>query len=303
LDSLPPWDALSRKGLGGRATDRASPWPLSLAALALTLLLGGVHVMTDAKFAFASLGVLAVMLVAWIAGGKAGMLVAVVAAAVWIVGDITAGTDGGPGWIPWANGVTRLLTYAAVCVLTVKVAEGFERERVRAMSDDLTRLHNRRTILERGDSEVVRANRDKHSLAIVFIDLDDFKQFNDRHGHRAGDAALEVTAQVLRVAARSSDVVGRIGGDEFVVVLPQIERGEAVEAAHRMAGALRAALAPFEGVSASAGVAWFERPDRPFSAMLHAADGLMYRAKQSGKGGVVVADMAEAANAGDAAAA
>jgi diguanylate cyclase (GGDEF)-like protein len=117
-------------------------------------------------------------------------------------------------------------------------------------------------------------------MAIVYLDLDQFKRLNDREGHTAGDAALCTTARALLGVARATDVVARLGGDEFAVLLPEVDRGAARDAAKRMSAAVNAALdAAFPGVSASIGVAWFGNPVPPMLQMIKAADSLMYESK------------------------
>jgi len=95
-----------------------------------------------------------------------------------------------------------------------------------AMLDPLTGLHNRRFAQERLAAEIARAQRHGHSLTAVMLDLDDFKQLNDRHGHLAGDLALKAFAQRLTQATRGSDLTVRIGGDEFLVLLPECQLGQ-----------------------------------------------------------------------------
>lgn len=175
------------------------------------------------------------------------------------------------------------MTYSLVALLAAQARLQFERERQNATQDALTGLQNRRAFLEIGASEVERSKRYAHPLAVVFLDLDDFKQLNDTKGHDAGDVALRATAGALLGALRSVDRVARLGGDEFAVLLPEIRYDAAVEAGRKISIAVNNALGDFPPVRASIGVAWFEEVDRAFPAMLKAADELMYEAKESGK--------------------
>jgi len=257
-------------------------WPLNVALLAL---LGSLRLATEAEYYFASLAMLPVMATTWVYGRRDGLVLALLAAAMWVVADVGAGVGG--GWLPWANVTMRFVTYAIVAVLVAEVRTLLARERNEAMHDGLTGLLNRRAFLELGDIESMRSLRYAHSMAIVFIDLDNFKQLNDTRGHQAGDAALRATAHALHTKLRLSDSVARLGGDEFAIVLPEIDYDAAVDAGRKISQAISGALADFPPVTASVGVAWFDRAGPRFDAMVAAADNLMYEVKRKGKGDFV----------------
>lgn len=260
---------------------RWAAWSICVIAL---FLLGVLRIATDAEFSFASLALLPVFVIAWIGGKWNGLFIAFLAAVMWGVGDIVSERQFGAPWIPWANAVTRLMSYILVALLVAQVRLLFEREHELATSDTLTRLQNRRAFFEAGAFEVDRSKRYGHPLAVVFLDLDDFKQLNDTKGHDAGDAALKATAGALLGVLRSSDRVARLGGDEFAVLLPEIGYDAAIEAARKISIAVNNALRHFPPVRGSIGVAWFGDAHRTFPAMLKAADELMYEVKESGKG-------------------
>lgn len=264
-----------------RGWRRWAAWSICGSAI---FLLGLLRTATDADFTFASLVVVPVLAMAWIGGKRDGLVVAFLASSVWIVGDITASErQFSAEWVPWANAVTRLMTYGLVVLMAAKIRRQFEKEHEDATRDGLTGLQNRRAFLEGGAAEVERAKRYGHSLAVLFLDLDDFKQLNDSQGHDAGDAALRATAQALIAALRASDRIARLGGDEFAVLLPEIEYAAATEAGRKILQAVNATLQPFPPVRASIGIAWFVAADRLLPAMLKAADELMYEVKESGK--------------------
>src|SRR5208282_3460134 len=103
-----------------------------------------------------------------------------------------------------------------------------------AFTDELTGLLNRRATLMRFKEEMARAQRQKHPMALVVFDIDHFKQFNDKHGHQSGDAVLKHVAQLLNDAKRGEDVLGRIGGEEFVFLCSTQSKTDAMETAERM---------------------------------------------------------------------
>lgn len=261
-------------------------WVAWLICLSAIIALGTIRTSTDGEFSLSTLALLPVLFIAWIGGRKGGLLVAFVAAAMWTLGDIATERQFTASWIPWANSATRLLTYSLVALLVAQLRLQFQWEHKHATRDALTGLRNRRDFLRAGDAEVDRSRRYAHSLAVAFLDLDDFKQVNDSRGHAAGDAALRATAGALRGALRSSDRVARLGGDEFAILLPEIGHDAALETGRKISSAVNDALRDFPPVRVSVGVAWFATVDRDFRGMVKAADELMYEVKKGGKNDV-----------------
>lgn len=160
-----------------------------------------------------------------------------------------------------------------------------------AMVDALTGLPNRRLFAELFSHAASVARRGQQPLALLFIDLDRFKQVNDTLGHRAGDELLRVLGQRMRTVMRGSDLVGRLAGDEFVALLSEVDDAQAVaHAALRLIHAIEQPV-PLPGepdvqmqVSASIGIARYPADGRRFDELLQRADQAMYRAKASGRG-------------------
>jgi diguanylate cyclase (GGDEF)-like protein len=263
-----------------RGWRRWTAWAISIGAL---FLLGILRTVTDADFTFTSLAILPVLAISWIGGKNNGLVIAALAAAMWSAADIVSERQFSAQWIPWANAATRLMTYSLVALLTSQIRLQFKREYVHATRDSLTGVLNRRAFFEAGATEVAHPKHDTHSLAVIFLDLDDFKQLNDSKGHDAGDAALRATAKAMLGAVSSCNCVARLGGDEFAVIIPEVEYEAAVEAGRQIYTAVNTSLANFPPVTGSIGVAWFEKIDRVFPAMVKAADELMYEVKESGK--------------------
>ena len=158
-----------------------------------------------------------------------------------------------------------------------------EAQRVAAL-DALTGLANRSTFHDTLTQEVARARRYQRRLAVLLLDLDDFKGVNDRIGHLGGDTVLADVATLVRDSARTSDVACRVGGDELAVILPESGRIEAEGLFARVQATLRCtAPAGVEGLSVSGGIAEFESEDDAVS-LFQRADDALYRAKRNGKG-------------------
>jgi two-component system cell cycle response regulator len=163
-----------------------------------------------------------------------------------------------------------------------------------ATTDSLTRLLNRRALLERLTGEVERAKRFKSQLSLLMVDLDHFKTVNDRYGHLAGDEVLRQIGELLARVVRTIDVVARYGGEEFVVALPETSSEGAVVFAERLrervaSQALDAGGAHNFHLTCSVGVATFPSPHVASTEALFArADEALYRAKSGGRNQVRV---------------
>ncbi|PYO61665.1 MAG: hypothetical protein DMD49_04825 [Gemmatimonadetes bacterium] len=156
-----------------------------------------------------------------------------------------------------------------------------------AAHDPLTGVLNSRAFAERLSQELDRNRRYNRPLALLYLDLDDFKAVNDRHGHQTGDAVLRLVAEATRSAVRQSDIVGRLGGDEFAVLMPETEGSVAHAAATRLAAGIRTVFRGTPSVTASIGLVSSLGAERGVEELLRRADEAMYEAKRAGKDRVV----------------
>ncbi|WP_298035889.1 sensor domain-containing diguanylate cyclase [uncultured Desulfuromonas sp.] len=179
-----------------------------------------------------------------------------------------------------------LASFAAMSIANARLHKEMSRL---AHTDGLTGLFNHRHFQEKLRVETARAARYGKPLSLVMFDIDDFKAFNDAHGHPSGDKALMIVAEILRDALRECDLLFRYGGEEFMAILPETSLHEALVAAERGRSALaemsaeRLAGMDFEGLTASVGVASFPRDARGPEELLRVVDGLLYRSKRGGK--------------------
>jgi diguanylate cyclase (GGDEF)-like protein len=227
---------------------------------------------------------LPVMLVAWAtASTGCGLIVAV---ATFLVGPIEAALTGFRyDSLPVAiwNGAVRLAVFCIVLLLMARVRTLMSRLEEQALADELTGLANLRALRETVAREIERSRRFNHPMTLAYLDVDDFKAVNDRVGHDAGDRVLISLASVARATTRSIDTVVRVGGDEFVILMPETGAETALPVADRLREAFSRAV-KVEGVpvTCSIGLASFERPPASVDEMLIAADELMYEAKAGG---------------------
>src|SRR4051812_46299023 len=174
----------------------------------------------------------------------------------------------------------------------IENARRFREARQLADLDALTGLHNRRYFHETLAREVSRANRYGRKLALIVLDLDDFKAINYRIGHLAGDAVIGESAERVRDVVRSADIACRVGGDEFAVILPESALADADQLYRRLQAALSARPIGQAGrLSFSAGVAELKPEDDP-TAFFERADEALYAAKERGKAQVVASNAA-----------
>ncbi len=196
-----------------------------------------------------------------------------------------------------------MLTFTTSCIGVLVTSMGFlfmGKERADqlnhrlAAQDALTGVANRRCVLAALERDLARCQRLGEPLALVMIDLDHFKQVNDRFGHPAGDAVLCSVADTLVQRVRAQDLVGRYGGEEFLVVLPCTGRDGAWQLAQQLCAAVQAAPCLWQGasiaVTVSVGV-WAGplEPNAHWGPLLQAADAALYRAKAAGRNRVEMA--------------
>jgi diguanylate cyclase (GGDEF)-like protein len=191
---------------------------------------------------------------------------------------------------PTDDDVACLEELAESCGPAIVNARRYREVRRLADIDGLTGLHNRRYFHETLERECLRSERYERRLALVILDIDDFKAINDRIGHLAGDEVLAAVAERLLSAIRRADIACRVGGDEFAVILPEAAERDAEQLYRRIQFAVGSGAAgPAERVRLSAGIAELRPKDDPVS-FFQRADDALYAAKQEGKGQVRKAD-------------
>ena len=172
--------------------------------------------------------------------------------------------------------------------------ESLSRELVRqATTDSLTGCLNRRTVEDLAEREAARARRHDRLVSVALVDLDHLKAINDEHGHAAGDAALRHVGRAFAQTIRSQDLFGRWGGDEFLLVMPETGKADAVAACERVCRAVKSAIVEHDGVrlpiSVSVGVATTRGGSAQVAGLLDAADAALYAVKAGGRNSVRVA--------------
>jgi diguanylate cyclase (GGDEF)-like protein len=183
----------------------------------------------------------------------------------------------------WAN-PTMVMINVAVLVAWREEAEQQLRNLI--VTDVLTGIHNRRGWYEQVSQLIAQANRHNQPVALLMIDLDHFKQLNDTHGHATGDAALELVGKALSARHRAADVVARLGGEEFAVLLYMADADAAKNFDQRLRQWLiteSVKVLPC-ALNFSTGLALLNRPNETLEELMARADAALYRAKHNGRG-------------------
>jgi diguanylate cyclase (GGDEF)-like protein len=188
----------------------------------------------------------------------------------------------------WPAFAIALYAYREYDRLLRRVLDSQRRLMDLATRDELTGLGNRRYFMQRGEEAVRLAARHARPLSLLMIDLDHFKAVNDRYGHAAGDDVLKFLAVTLSLHSRSTDTCGRIGGEEFAIVLPETDLGEALRSAGRIREAIARTPVPTDQsaepivITVSIGAATLA-PGQSLEALLEQADRALYEAKRAGR--------------------
>ncbi len=199
-------------------------------------------------------------------------------------------------WLTVLSFEALLFTIAIAFILLAMAKERTEyRHKTAAMVDPLTGIANRRSFLQDGNEMMKRHGSNPCPTAVLLIDLDHFKSINDRFGHAIGDRVLQVFADTASATVRSSDLVGRLGGEEFAVVLYNAGREKAVALAERIRSVFAEAATEVDGrpVAATVSIGVVVNQDQPLDVpeLLGQADQALYYAKERGRNRVEVATL------------
>jgi len=199
---------------------------------------------------------------------------------------------------PNSEDIERISFAANLAAIAIEHRNTREELERRAYTDYLTGLANRRYFIEKAEAELVRHHRYGEEISLLMFDIDYFKQVNDQYGHSVGDLVLQKIAEICRTILREIDIIGRIGGEEFAILLPKTDGEEATNVAQR----LRIAISEGEvemprdikspKFTASFGVMSTGNGTISIDELLNQADDALYKAKESGRNRVCVAEKA-----------
>lgn len=256
-------------------------------AIVLTGIVCGLDFVTGSEISFAFFYLVPAAFAAWFLGQKWGIGISVLSAVGWFEAFRLSGGTVSSSVILFWNASTRLGFFLVVTVLLALLRRALEHERSLSRIDGLTGAMNSRAFLDLATAEIQRARRYRRSFTVAYIDLDNFKTVNDRFGHSSGDTLLQAVARIMQETTRASDIVARMGGDEFALLLPETTADAARAGIEKLQVALLAAMTQRGWpVTFSIGVLTCLSPPPTADELIAEVDTLMYAVKHDMKDGV-----------------
>jgi diguanylate cyclase (GGDEF)-like protein len=259
------------------------------AGVSLFAVISAAKFVSGPEFVFSAMYLVPVMFMTWFLSVFAGVMIAASSIAVLLFVNLAEPHKYLHAIVPYWNAGMDAGVFLIVILIVAEAKQLYERERDLSREDFVTGLQNSRAFSEALAKETRRMRRYPHQITIVYIDLDNFKQVNDRFGHDVGDLLLSTVADALRSNVRDVDTVARLGGDEFALLLPETDSDSAQRVLNKVKAAIHEYASSRLGyaISFSAGAVTFARPLDSSELMIQRADRLMYSVKQHGKGDVV----------------
>lgn len=272
-------------------------------AVALAILVAAADYATGVEVSVSVFYVAPIFLAAWYVGDAEGFAMSFLCAAASLAADrFLLVHEYENVATPWWNAAVLLGFFVILNVTLLRLKAVMAAAQSLAMTDSLTGTANRRAFLERCALELARARRYHSPFTLCFLDLDDFKALNDSAGHLAGDRLLVHMGETLRAHIRVSDLVARMGGDEFVVLFPETDADAGLAALHKIRNSLRpAGDSGSARIRCSFGAVTFLIAPPSIEEILRLVDVEMYEVKREGKDGLRhrVYDAEERAAAGN----
>lgn len=267
---------------------RKSSWMVAAPRLIIGLValgvIGAVDYLTGYEISFSVFYLLPVGFLSWKGGRGPGLFGAAAAAVVWLVVEFVSSHNYSQHWIPYWNAVVRLVFFVVAVLMISQQKRLYTLEQRLASCDGLSGLMNARSFFQEGERVRALCARHARPLTMLYLDLDNFKQVNDRRGHQEGDSLIRLVGSALRQAVRSSDLAARLGGDEFGLLLPETGIEETKRFMARLYQCLDKEVdRSYWLIGYSIGVVTFPTPPEDMESATAEADRLMYEVKNGGK--------------------
>lgn len=264
-----------------------SPLLLVSSGLILAIVIGLIDIFTGAEFSVSVFYLLPISMVTWFVGRGGGILISTASALTWLAADLYSGPVYSHLLVHYWNMTVTFGFFFVVTLMLSALKKALEGEKRLAREDSLTRVANVRYFYEFAYREMERARRNKHSIAVAYIDIDNFKAVNDHFGHSAGDLLLQTVTGTIQENIRPMDMVARLGGDEFVILLTEIGSTYVQMVISRIQKSLLEVMQQKHWpVTFSIGVVTFIELPPQVDDMIKMADSLMYTVKSRGKNNI-----------------
>ncbi|HEY9673295.1 MAG TPA: GGDEF domain-containing protein [Waterburya sp.] len=225
-----------------------------------------------------------IVISSWFISKEIGFLMVILSACIELLVNSPRTSLGSLSLSVYWNFTVQIFWYLLISYLFYQLRSSLDREQELARIDDKTGVANKRLFLELSRLEVKKANRYRHPLTVVYMDIDDFEKINRELSYGIGDKILQVAAETMRANLRETDIIARIGGDEFIILLPGNGYESAQTVIYRVQKELLIIMQNNDWpVTFSIGAVTFINPPKSVEEMIQCADRLMYLVKNNGK--------------------
>jgi len=200
---------------------------LTFVGFLLVLAIGSLDSITSYHVSVSTLYLLPIILIAWFEGGVPAAIISIFSAITWALSDLVSGHPYSRIAVPIWNAAMVLGMFLIVAYSITAIKKLLIKEREHAHTDDLTGVENIRFFYEQARTEISKSTTDKRPFTLVYIDIDNLRYVNDTLGHIAGDYLLHEAAQVMRSTLRSTDIISRLGGAKFTILMPETQNENA----------------------------------------------------------------------------
>ena len=267
--------------------ERLSKTSVYLIACLMVALIGWLDYKTGAEISISFFYLLPIAIIVWKSGKVPGILLSLGSTIIWFVSNRLAGQEYSNIFIFYWNAAIRSGFFLTTTFLLAEIRILLEQERSLSRTDSLTGILNRRAFYEYSEFQNTLLRRAFRPFTMIYFDVDNFKKINDQLGHQAGDQLLQKVSEMSNRLTRSSDRLVRMGGDEFMLYLPDTGKNEAQVIASRLLENLNWVMEENNWpVTYSLGVMTFFKIPVSADEMIRLTDDLMYTAKKSGKNNV-----------------
>ena len=267
--------------------EKQSRLSLLLMSTASVIFLGLIDYRTGFDLAFSFFYIIPVAISSWGIGKKTGLFFSFVSAGTWFLSNWYAGETVSSVFLAIWNTAIRLGFFVVISSLLDSLRDALKFEKELARTDSLTGVLNRRAFYELAGRKIVLGQRVRRPFSVIYMDLDNFKQVNDRLGHSKGDEVLKAVADAMRLQIRVDDLIARLGGDEFVIWLTDADANSAKRITSRVQKVLLDEMqARHLDVTFSMGVLTFLQVPESIDKIIGLTDNLMYNIKGTSKDAV-----------------
>jgi diguanylate cyclase (GGDEF)-like protein len=271
-----------------RPFNRLSKGTIFILGWCFVLLFGGIGLLTEHQIVFGVFYLLPVSVASWYGSRRQGVIVSIASVLMQFADDLFSLHKPIGSFLLYWDAFGRLLPFLIIAYVFPALKNALQMEREFSRTDPLTGIANKRGFSERALREIERARRYKHEFTVSYMDIDNFKMINDSLGHAAGDSLLIAAAKTISKSVRAIDVAARIGGDEFVIMLPKTGYAEAEVIIRRIRDNLTGQMNKNHwNVTFSMGMITYRRFHGDIDSLIEETDALMYRVKSGGKDGII----------------